>query len=324
MKISRERLQAEAEVTGFRPEVLEKVLLLLHLLETIQAHPFLRGKLALKGGTALNLFLFDVPRLSVDIDFNYAGAQTREEMMAERPRLEDSLRAVFAREGFLVARVPADHSGGRWALRYQSALGGWGNLEVDLNFMFRIPLWPPVAQDSRPVGTFRAPGIPLLDIHELAAGKFAALLARSASRDLFDAHQLFTEGQFDGERLRVAFVVYGAVNRRDWRTVSPDDIKAAPAEVRRQLIPTLRQAAVLGARESEAWIKRLVAECRDGLALLLPFKEAEREFLDRLLDHGEVVPSLLTRDADLAERIRRHPGLEWKARNVRQFKGRKS
>ena len=39
-----------------------------------------------------------------------------------------------------------------------------------------------------------------------------------------------------------------------------------------------------------------------------------------VVDHGEVNPALLTSDAELSDRIRRHPGLEWKARNVRQFK----
>ncbi|MGM0489543.1 MAG: nucleotidyl transferase AbiEii/AbiGii toxin family protein [Planctomycetota bacterium] len=36
-------------------------------------HPFLKSRLVLKGGTALNLFLFDLPRLSVDIDAWFLG-----------------------------------------------------------------------------------------------------------------------------------------------------------------------------------------------------------------------------------------------------------
>ncbi len=320
MRISSQRLQAEAEATGFRAEVLEKVVHLLHLLSTLQIHPFLRGKLALKGGTALNLFLFDAPRLSVDIDLNYVGAVPREDMTAERPKLEEALGAVFAREGYSVRRIPADHAGGRWSLRYQSALGAGGNLEVDLNYMFRMPLWAPVSQDSRSIGTFQASGIPLLDIHELAAGKLAALLARSAGRDLFDAHQLFTRCRFERDRLRAAFVIYGAINRRDWRTVSLDDVKVTPAEVRSQLIPVLRREALGDADPIDVWVKRLVAECREGLAAVLPLHDAEREFLDRLLDQGEVDPLLLTRDEELAERLRRHPALEWKALNVRRFK----
>lgn len=68
MKISYETLTAQAEATGFRADVLEKVAHLLGLLEALGSHPFLKGKLALKVGTALNLFIFNVPRLSVDID----------------------------------------------------------------------------------------------------------------------------------------------------------------------------------------------------------------------------------------------------------------
>ena len=73
MRVSPERLASDAVVTGFRPDVLEKVIHLLGLLDAIRSHPFLKGKLALKGGTALNLFVFDVPRLSVDIDLNLRG-----------------------------------------------------------------------------------------------------------------------------------------------------------------------------------------------------------------------------------------------------------
>ena len=83
--LSRERLLTEAASTGFRPEVLEKVFQLLNLLESLRSHPFLKGRLVLKGGTALNLFYFNVPRLSVDIDLNYVGAVDRETMLLERP-----------------------------------------------------------------------------------------------------------------------------------------------------------------------------------------------------------------------------------------------
>ena len=67
MRLSRERLRREATATGFRVEILEKVAQLLGLLDGFNRHPYLKGRLALKGGTALNLFVFDVPRLSIDI-----------------------------------------------------------------------------------------------------------------------------------------------------------------------------------------------------------------------------------------------------------------
>ena len=90
MRISPEKLADEAQATGFRPDVLEKVAHLLGLLDAMRSHPFLKGKLVLKGGTALNLCVFDVPRLSVDIDLNYVGAEDRESMVkGMRPSLDD-------------------------------------------------------------------------------------------------------------------------------------------------------------------------------------------------------------------------------------------
>jgi len=240
MKISLETLTAEAESTGFRPDLLEKVVLLPDLLQALQSHPFLKGKLVLKGGTALNLFVFDTPRLSVDIDLNYVGAESREGMLEERPGIEQAVRAVAGREGFTVRRMPEEHAGGKWLLRYPSALGQNGNLEIDINFMFRVPLWSTESRDSYTVGRWQAERIPVLDIHELAAGKLAALLSRKQARDLFDCHQVFQKETLVPDKLRTAFVVYGAMNRRDWRTVSVEDVDFDPMELASQLIPTLR------------------------------------------------------------------------------------
>lgn len=58
MIVSRETLLKEAGTSGFRPEILEKVLYLLRLLDAIHRHPYLKDRLVLKGGTALNLFEF--------------------------------------------------------------------------------------------------------------------------------------------------------------------------------------------------------------------------------------------------------------------------
>ncbi len=130
-----------AESTGFAAEMVEKVLHLLNLLDALNSHSFLKGKWVLKGGTALNMFMLDLPKLSVDIDLNYIGTLDREGMLMDRPKLEQAAQAVFSREGFTTRRVPNEHAGGKWRLSYQRFTGQSGNLEVDLNFMFRQPLW---------------------------------------------------------------------------------------------------------------------------------------------------------------------------------------
>ena len=171
MKLSRERLLQEAGTTGFRPESLEKVIRLIGLLNGIFSQPFLRDRLVLKGGTALNLFLFDVPRLSVDIDLNYIGSVSRDGMEAERPELERRLQRVFEADDFTVRHVPDEHAGGKWQLRYPGSQGQGGNLEVDLNYLHRVPLEPVRFLDSRALGLFQAKDIPVLGLHDLAAGK---------------------------------------------------------------------------------------------------------------------------------------------------------
>ena len=301
--------------------MVEKVLQLLNLLNKLNSHPFLKGKFALKGGTALNLFVLDTPRLSVDIDLNYIGAIEREKMLADRPKFEKAAEAVFSREGFTVKKKPVEHAGGKWRLSYQSFEGLSGNIEVDLNFMFRVPLWPLMTLNSHPVGSYAARGIQVLDIHELAAGKLCALLARQQGRDLFDSHQLLNHEDLEQKRLRLAFVVYGAMNRKDWRTVSLQVVDFKADDLSHRLLPLLRVSSAGADKSPASYGKRLVKECRDRLSLVLPFTDSETEFLNLLLDKGEIVPSLLTSDKDLQERISRHPLLEWKAFNVRQYKG---
>lgn len=318
MKISRERLLDQAAATGFRPEILEKTILLLGLLERFFEHPFIQGRVALKGGTALNLFHFEVPRLSVDIDLNYIGAVERETMLEERPKLEEAIRAVCSREGFNIARSPTEHAGGKYRLRYVSALGQGGNLEVDVNYMLRVPLWSPQHLDSRSVGAYRAKGIPVIDLHELAAGKLSALLSRRASRDLYDAYELFSRVKLERKKLRFAFVVYGAMNRKDWRTVSVSDVDFDAAELRNQLLPTLREEYSQHIDDVDVWAGELIDSCRSGLGAVIPLSESETGFLDRLLDHGDIEPAMITDDSALAERLVNHPMIAWKAVNVRK------
>ena len=77
--MSKDLLLKEARANNYKPEILEKVYRLLTTLDQFMSVPYLRDRLVLKGGTALNLFYFnEVPRLSIDIDLNYVGKLERE------------------------------------------------------------------------------------------------------------------------------------------------------------------------------------------------------------------------------------------------------
>ena len=322
MKFGTEEIRETAATLGFRPDSLEKVFRLLSLLETLRSNTFLRPRVALKGGTALNLFLFDVPRLSVDIDLNYVGSGDRDTMLADKPKVEQAIAAVCTREGLTVKRMPSEHAGGKWRLSFVNAAGTSDNLEVDLNFMLRVPLWPVATLDSKPLGPAMARDIAVVDRHELAAGKLAALVARNASRDIFDARELLRRTDLDRDKLRIAFVVYGGLNRKDWRTVRIEDVAAAePSELKRELVPMLRAEVRPKDAAIVTWAEDLVRETRALMSAVLPLEAHELQFVERLNGAGDIAPELLTSDPAMQATIREQPGLKWKAMNVKKQLG---
>ena len=162
------------------------------------------------------------------------------------------------------------------------------------------------------------------DDHELAAGKLAALVARSASRDLFDARELLRRRTLDAGKLRLGFVVYGGINREDWRNITTDHVNTTAQDADTQLVPMLRQDVRPTKAALVDWTNTLIRETRELMAAVLPLEAREREFLDRLNGAGEIAPSLLTDDATLQSIIEQHPGLLWKAQNVKKHVAAKS
>lgn len=114
---------ASISTAGFQPRTIDKVERLLDLVDEMQRHPDLKGKLAVHGGTAINLFMLDVPRLSVDIDVSYIGALSREEMLAERPAIERAVEEVGRGQGYSVSSSDGGHAGRTFVLQYR---GDWG------------------------------------------------------------------------------------------------------------------------------------------------------------------------------------------------------
>ena len=91
MKLSVEYLEKLSAETGFQIAALEKVIRLGELASGINGHPFLMKNLILKCGTALNLGFGKPGRLSVDLDYNYIGKIDREDMIRERPVVEQAV-----------------------------------------------------------------------------------------------------------------------------------------------------------------------------------------------------------------------------------------
>lgn len=174
--------------TGFRPEVTEKVIRLLLVLDRIGTHPFLAPRVCLHGGTALNLFVLDLPRLSVDIDLNYIGSTGRERMLAERPAVERAIIDMARDLGFVVTAGTTEHSGRSFRLQYQGNIG-LDSVKIDVNYLNRSPLLPPRPKTVVLTGGAEV-SFPLNSDIELIAGKLKALVERVAVRDVYDTNRI--------------------------------------------------------------------------------------------------------------------------------------
>lgn len=313
-------LQRAAAQTGYSLDTLEKVARLLDMLAGINEDPLLAGRLALKGGTALNVFHLNLDRLSVDIDLNYIGALDQAAMQKERPDIDDAIARILASRGYSVRRRPDEHGGGKWVSRYASVLGGNAAMEVDVNYMYRQPLFGTARMESADLGGIRANDILVLDIHEIIAGKIVALLSRRAVRDLFDAQRILSIDRLDWNRIKTAVLAFGACTRFDWRDVSANDI-TTPEDSPKKLLYCLPQDHHLNGKNFDTWVQNAISVCRKHFALLFDLSAGERAFLDGVLDHGEINPHLLENaDSDTQTRIGTMPMLAWKAMHVRRHR----
>jgi len=313
------RLRETAARSGFRAEPLEKVLRLLEILERLDRHDISNGRWVLKGGTALNLFYLALPRLSIDIDVNFTGVEQAEDLPPARGSFERALAACCERAGCSIRRSPSEHAGGKFRLRFASLFGGTQNLEVDVSYVARVPL---LAVERRRLASPELDSdceAACLSLEELAAGKFAALTARGAARDYFDAVSVvrFDRTVLESPGFRVAFVCQAAASRKDFRTTAQPAPAPSPREVERELIPLLRVEGDGVRTDGTKLADDFARELGPVLNRLLRWSAKERTFLDRFLDRGEIEPDLLTEDPRMQMRIDKQPMLLWKQMHVR-------
>lgn len=187
--ITRSQVQTVATRSRFRPEPVEKVLRLIEILRRLDRHEVTSSAWVLKGGTALNLFHLDAPRLSVDVDINFVGVEDVQALPQARESFERALVSCCERAGCAVKRAPAEHAGGKFRLRFASVLGGTQNLEVDVLQGF---------QDARLLSyrnscsiLTRCPGSHAFQLSALTPGYLCRPKTTQASLFLSQAHCVF-------------------------------------------------------------------------------------------------------------------------------------
>lgn len=303
-------LRRTAAREDFNQDYFERAFRLAHLLAEVGRHPRLSQAVALKGGTCINLFHADVPRLSVDLDLNYVGAVDRAGMEQGRDHVLTDVRALVERFGYRFERETASYISWKGRFVYVNAHGSPDSVKADLNVLMRVPLY---GVDHLPLpDLFGIAGeVPCLALEDVYGGKLKTVPARGEPRDVYDAARFLSDPpDHDPAKLRKAALFY----------LFMDDATLASAD--------LRRARGLTVRDYEAALyPTLRADDRptpdDHLPVVMPYMEAllalrhdEEAFGARLLEHA-YEPQLLFGDAGVNPAVERHPAGEWRRRHPR-------
>ena len=183
------------------------------LLTQVAPFVFADGIFALKGGTAINLFVRDMPRLSVDLDLVFPDySLPRSEALQ---RINEAVRLSAERltaRGFQTRTVVAPDAGETKLMVRR------GNIEVkiEVNFVMRGTVHPvrmasltAIARDALLADL----EIPVVSLEDMYGGKLVAAMDRQHPRDLFDVMQLFAHEGIT-PAIRRAFVIYLASHNR--------------------------------------------------------------------------------------------------------------
>ena len=142
---NRAELGRMATESGFVRDTFEKVLRLKEILKFLNEDEFLREHLLLKGGTAINLTVFNLPRLSVDIDMDYTPNDTREDMLECRTKITNVIKEYIESEGYLLSDASRfSHSLDAFHYNYQNAGGNRDMIKIEINYSLRAHIFEPV------------------------------------------------------------------------------------------------------------------------------------------------------------------------------------
>ena len=299
-----------ANKQNFIRDTLEKVVRLSEVLDYINSNPIMKGCLALKGGTAINLTVFHLPRLSVDIDLDYCSEGNRDEMLEQRQKISEDLNKFMQTQGYsLNLRSRSRHSLDSFVFTYINLGGMRDNIKVEINYSLRSHLFEledkPVLSDVIHMEHL----ITVLSPVELFAAKINALLSRAAARDLYDTYNmieldLFSKDEY--EMLRKSVVFYTAISqeeipeRYDVNVIDRISIR----KIRTDLLPVIQKGEFIELEK----IKNRVKEFLSGLMVLTA---DEQDFL-RKFREKKYCPELLFDDEQVIRRVSNHPMALWK------------
>lgn len=304
-------ISQKAGELNFIRDTLEKVYRLADILEYLNTNPLLKESLALKGGTAINLTIFSLPRLSVDIDLDYMKPVSKGEMLLHRELINnDIFKYMNSTRYALSPKSKSPHSLDSWVFEYVGSCGGnRDNIKIEINYSMRHHILPALEMPIVPDHFSSEYRITSLSAIEIFASKINALLGRAAARDLYDVCNMIHFGLFDKSDyplLRKSVAFYAAISAKTVnKTFDMSAIdKLTNYKIRTDLLPVLRKKEPFDLEASKTAAKIFISN-------LMVLSQNEQEFLNAF-ENKEYKPELLFEDVEILKRIKDHPMALWK------------
>lgn len=260
---------------------------------------------ALKGGTAINLFMTDMPRLSVDLDVVLTDHRLdrAEALELIEQFISNAEKNISKRFGLKVIRNTSSSGDVAFTVKSPEDI-----VKIEVNPVMRGTLKDIVRYSiTQPVeDLFKASlTLPLLDKNELYGSKFVAALDRQHPRDLFDVHELYSQGNGITAEMIECFVAYLAVSPRPIDEVLYPNIKDIQYEYEHHFV---------GMTNDEVPLEHLL-QAREQLA---------RDIQSRLSsNHKAFLMSLAAGDPDYSlidiPHLADMPAMRWKVENLQRF-----
>ncbi|PKR87936.1 hypothetical protein CXZ10_17585 [Pleomorphomonas diazotrophica] len=280
----------------FRDQYQAQVRLLMRLIPLVANEPCF----ALKGGTAINLFLRNLPRLSVDIDLMYLPMHDRPKALADIDAAMKRIKAaaVIALPGAHVAESIHDGAVLRLLVSAERT-----QVKIEVSPVLRGVVHDPstVSVAEAVEETFGFAETSVVSFEDLFAGKLVAALDRQHPRDLFDVRGLLeNEGLTD--KLREAFIVYLISHHRPMGEVLSGRLKDLEGEYRNgfdgMTAEPISLDDLIEARQSmlDGLIGRMPNHHR---AFLIGFEQGEPDWSLLTIDHVADLPAVRWRQRNL-------------------------
>ena len=303
-------LGKQAKELGFVRDTYEKVCRLTEILKFFENDALLGNSLALKGGTAINLTIFSLPRLSVDIDLDFSKNVTRDEMMATRSIINDRIEKYMKANGYMLSpKSKHSHALDSFVYEYTNSGGMKDNIKVEINYMLRCHVLE--IEQRHFESSWEPAGVSVLSVApiEIFASKIVALINRTAPRDLYDIYNLLKFGLIDEKEkplLRKCVVFYSAIGAEtppfEFQFNTIDQV--TQNRIKTELYPVLRNKDKFELKTAQIQVKAWLEE-------LLKLDDNEYEFLDAFRNKT-YHPEILFESTEMVKNIRNHPMALWK------------